>query len=83
MKPGPKPLLGMTLTHAERQARYRATQAQGSQRSDTATQPIVAADRSGGVTLWLSCWSYRPTTRRGSMHCRRIWRMEKRQTRYE
>ncbi len=26
MKPGPKPLLGTTMTHAERQARYRASQ---------------------------------------------------------
>lgn len=26
MKPGPKPLLGTTMTHAERQARYRANQ---------------------------------------------------------
>jgi hypothetical protein len=24
MKPGPKPILGTTMTHAERQARYRA-----------------------------------------------------------
>jgi len=29
MKPGPKPLLGTTMTHAERQARYRATHAEG------------------------------------------------------
>ncbi len=29
MKPGPKPLLGTTMTHAERQARYRANQAEG------------------------------------------------------
>jgi hypothetical protein len=29
MKPGPKPLLGTTMTHAERQARYRASQTQG------------------------------------------------------
>lgn len=29
MKPGPKPLLGTTMTHAERQARYRANHAQG------------------------------------------------------
>ncbi len=29
MKPGPKPLLGTTMTHAERQARYRASQADG------------------------------------------------------
>jgi hypothetical protein len=28
MKPGPKPLLGTTMTHAQRQARYRAAQAQ-------------------------------------------------------
>jgi hypothetical protein len=28
MKPGPKPLLGTTMTHAERQARYRASHAQ-------------------------------------------------------
>jgi len=27
MKPGPKPLSGRTMTHAERQARYRAKQA--------------------------------------------------------
>ena len=27
MKPGPKPLLGITMTHAERQARYRASHA--------------------------------------------------------
>ncbi len=29
MKPGPKPLSGMTMTHAERQARYRASHAEG------------------------------------------------------
>src|SRR3954466_8985621 len=29
MKPGPKPLLGTAMTHAERQARYRARQEQG------------------------------------------------------
>jgi hypothetical protein len=29
MKPGPKPLLGTTMTHAERQARYRANHAEG------------------------------------------------------
>jgi len=29
MKPGAKPLLGMTMTHAERQARYRANHAEG------------------------------------------------------
>ncbi len=29
MKPGPKPLSGTTMTHAERQARYRAHHAQG------------------------------------------------------
>ena len=29
MKPGPKPLLGTMMTHAERQARYRATHAEG------------------------------------------------------
>jgi hypothetical protein len=28
MKPGPKPLLGTTMTHAERQARYRAAHAE-------------------------------------------------------
>jgi hypothetical protein len=28
MKPGPKPLLGITMTQAERQARYRASLAQ-------------------------------------------------------
>ena len=28
MKPGPKPLLGTTMTHAERQARYRAGHAE-------------------------------------------------------
>ena len=28
MKPGPKPLTGMTMSHAERQARYRASHAQ-------------------------------------------------------
>lgn len=28
MKPGPKPLLGTAMTHAARQARYRASQAQ-------------------------------------------------------
>jgi len=28
MKPGPKPLSGTTMTHAERQARYRAHHAQ-------------------------------------------------------
>jgi hypothetical protein len=27
MKPGPKPLLGTTMTHAQRQARYRASHA--------------------------------------------------------
>ncbi len=29
MKPGPKPLLGTTMTHAERQARYRANHEEG------------------------------------------------------
>ncbi len=29
MKPGPKPLHGTTMTHAERQARYRASHAKG------------------------------------------------------
>src|SRR3954451_7831824 len=29
MKPGPKPLQGTAMTHAERQARYRARQEQG------------------------------------------------------
>ena len=29
MKPGPKPLSGKVMTHAERQARYRAKQAEG------------------------------------------------------
>jgi len=29
VKPGPKPLLGTTMTHAERQARYRASHAEG------------------------------------------------------
>jgi len=29
MKPGPKPSSGKTMTHAERQARYRTKQAQG------------------------------------------------------
>jgi hypothetical protein len=29
MKPGPKPVSGITMTHAERQARYRARQAAG------------------------------------------------------
>jgi hypothetical protein len=29
MKPGPKPLLGMAMSHAERQARYRASHAEG------------------------------------------------------
>ena len=29
MKPGPKPLLNTTMTHAERQARYRANHAEG------------------------------------------------------
>ena len=29
MKPGPRPLLGTTMTHAERQARYRASRAGG------------------------------------------------------
>lgn len=28
MKPGPKPLLGSTMTHAERQARYRIAHAE-------------------------------------------------------
>jgi len=28
MKPGPKPLLGTTMTHAQRQARYRAAHAE-------------------------------------------------------
>ncbi len=28
MKPGPKPLLGTTMTHAERQARYRTSHAE-------------------------------------------------------
>lgn len=29
MKPGPKPLLGTTMTHAERQARYRTNHVAG------------------------------------------------------
>jgi hypothetical protein len=29
MKPGPKPLSGKAMTHAERQARYRTKQAEG------------------------------------------------------
>ena len=29
MKPGPKPLLGTAMSHAERQARYRASHAEG------------------------------------------------------
>lgn len=29
MKPGPKPLLGTTMTHAQRQVRYRASHAGG------------------------------------------------------
>ena len=29
MKPGPKPLLGTTMTHAERQARYRISHVEG------------------------------------------------------
>lgn len=44
MKPGPKPLLGTTLTHTERQARYRATQAQGT--------PKVPADRRSRRERW-------------------------------
>ncbi len=34
MKPGPKPLLGTTMTHAERQARYRASHAEGTPKRD-------------------------------------------------
>lgn len=29
MKPGPKPMLGKPMTHAERQARYQASHAEG------------------------------------------------------
>ncbi len=33
MKPGPKPLTGTTMTHAERQARYRDNHAQSAPKS--------------------------------------------------
>ena len=35
MKPGPKPLLGTTMTHAQRQARYRANHADGARKLRT------------------------------------------------
>ncbi len=50
MKRGPKSLLGTTMTHAERQARYRASQAGAHQKCATADLPITEADHSGGVT---------------------------------
>ena len=62
MKPGPKPLLGTTMTQAERQARYRASLAQ-------ATPKIryrKPADRRSRSQRWRNCWRYRTTIRRGS-----------------
>ena len=37
MTPGPKPLTGTTMTHAERQARYRANHAQRAPKSRSRT----------------------------------------------
>ncbi len=50
MKPGPKPLSGTTMTHAERQARYRAAHA------ESAPPPKVRyrkpADRRSRALRW-------------------------------
>ena len=48
MKPGPKPLLGTTMTHAERQARYRAHHAQGAPK----IRYRSPADRRSRPQLW-------------------------------
>ena len=48
MKPGPKPLLGTTMTHAERQARYRDRHVDGAPK----LRYRKPADRSAGVMPW-------------------------------
>jgi hypothetical protein len=50
MKPGPKPSSGTAMTHAERQARYRARQAAGAPTLRYRKPPIVAAGFSDGET---------------------------------
>ena len=67
MKPGPKPLLGTTMTQAERQARYRASLAQATPRDRVTANPLTAAvGHSGGAMRWRNRWRYRTTIRRGS-----------------
>src|SRR3954467_4206202 len=53
MKPGPKPSSGKTMTHAERQARYRAKQAE---RAPT-LRYRTPADRRSRVQRWLDAVS--------------------------
>ena len=53
MKPGPKPSSGKTMTHAERQARYRAKQAE---RAPT-LRYRRPADRRSRVQRWLDAVS--------------------------
>lgn len=48
MKPGPKSLSGMTMTQAERQARYRARQAEGA----PALRYRKPADRRSRLQRW-------------------------------
>jgi hypothetical protein len=49
MKPGPKPLLGTTMTHAQRQARYRATHAESAPPKVRYRKP---ADRRSRAQQW-------------------------------
>jgi hypothetical protein len=49
MKPGPKPLLGTTMTHAQRQARYRATHAESAPPKVRYRKP---ADRRSRAQRW-------------------------------
>ena len=54
MKPGPKPLLGVPMTQAERQARYGPLLHEVQQSSATADRPTAAAGHSGGMMRWLN-----------------------------
>jgi hypothetical protein len=49
MKPGPKPLLGTTMTRAQRQARYRASHTEAAAKPRYRNPPLVGAGHSGGV----------------------------------
>ena len=49
MKPGPKPLLGTAMTHAERQTRYRTSHAGDNPRVVYRRLPTIGAGHSGGV----------------------------------